>query len=302
MRWTLRLALSLCLAGAALPAFAQQQPVSPAVLLLRTGRRTQDRTRAAETLGATRPPGAREALERALGDRAVAVRLAAVEALRQLGDTEALPALRACARDRDEDVRRDAERVVRAFEAMPSARPAGALRPAATSAPAPPPPIDWRQVRFLVRIGALSNQARANPEDLRTMRTTIAATLASSRAVVLEDGPLPADALRRLERRQIDRYTVEGGVQSIRPGADPTSVAMRAQVSYALIAEPARTIVGSLDGAATASEPRVSAPNAPDPVPRLIQRAIEAATQGALQSLERELTGRVPRRRSRHRH
>lgn len=298
MRRTLRLALAAALSLVALPASAQQQPqLSPAVLLLRTGRASRDRVRAAETLGATRPPGARDALERALHDRAVVVRRAAVEALRQMGDPGALAALRDASRDRDAMVRREAARVVLALESMPSAqRPAA---PAAPAAPAPPPPIDWRNVRFVVGIGTLSNQARSNPEDLRTMRTTIAATLASSRAVALDNGALPQDVSARIARGRIARYTVEGGLLSIRPGAEPETVAMRAQVSYALVAEPAHTIVGSLDGAATASEPRLRAPNAPDPVPRLIQRAIEAATQGALQSLERELSARGTGRRSR---
>ncbi|MFO0631205.1 MAG: HEAT repeat domain-containing protein, partial [Polyangiales bacterium] len=84
------------------------------MLLLRTGRSSRDRIRAAETLGATRPPGAREALERALGDRAATVRQAAVEALRQLGDTAALPALRAAARDSNAGVGGDGAPVVRA--------------------------------------------------------------------------------------------------------------------------------------------------------------------------------------------
>ena len=267
--------------------------MSPAVLLLRTGRSTRDRVRAAETLSATRPPGAREALERALQDRAVSVRRAAVEALRQLGDTASLPALRNAARDRDATVREDVARVVTALEAMPSAR--GGARPPAT--PAPPPPVNWRRVRFVVTIGTLSNQARSNPTDLQTMRSTIAATLASSRAVALDTGNLPADVAARIARGDIGRYVVEGGLQSVRPGADPQTVSIRAAVSYALIAEPAHTIIGSLDGAATVSEPVVRAPNAPDPVPRLIQRAIEAATQGALQSLERELESRARERR-----
>jgi hypothetical protein len=274
---------------------SQRTGVSPAVLLLRTGRSSRDRIRAAETLGATRPPGAREALERALRDRAVPVRLAAVEALRQLGDTAALPALRAVAQDPNAGVRDDVARVVRALESMPSAR--GTAPTPAAAAPTPPPPVQWGRVRHLLTVGNLSNQARSHATDLQTMRATIAATIGSSRSVAVHPGSLPADVAARVARGQISRFSLEGGLRAIRPGSDPNTVSIRAEVSYALIEEPGHNIVGSLDGAATVSEPVLRSPNAPDPVPRLIQRAIEAATQGALQSLERELDGRGRRRR-----
>lgn len=292
------LALVVALVGASHLAWSQPSPragVSPAVLLLRTGRSSRDRIRAAETLGATRPPGARDALERALRDRAAPVRQAAVEALRQLGDTAALPALRAVARDPNPGVREDVARVVRALESMPSAR--GSTPIPTVAAPAPPPPVQWGRVRHLLTVGSLSNQARGHATDLQTMRATIAATIASSRTVAVHPGSLPADVASRVARGQISRFSIEGGLRAIRPGADPNTVSIRAEVSYALIEEPGHNIVGSLDGAATVSEPVLRSPNAPDPVPRLIQRAIEAATQGALQSLERELDGRGRRRR-----
>jgi len=291
-------ALVVALVGGSHLAWAQPSPrpgVSPAVLLLRTGRSSRDRIRAAETLGATRPPGARDALERALRDRAAPVRQAAVEALRQLGDTAALPALRAVARDPNAGVRDDVARVVRALESMPSAR--GTTPTPVATAPPPPPPVQWGRVRHLLSVGNLSNQARSHATDLQTMRATIAATIASSRSVAVHPGSLPADVASRVARGQISRFSIEGGLRAIRPGADPNMVSIRAEVSYALIEEPGHNIVGSLDGAATVSEPVLRSPNAPDPVPRLIQRAIEAATQGALQSLERELDGRGRRRR-----
>lgn len=292
---TLALALALVMSAARGEAqTSRRASVSPAVLMLRTGRGSRDRVRAAETLGATRPPGAREALEGALRDRAAPVRRAAVEALRQLGDTAALPALRLASTDRHPGVRSDVARVLRALETMPSALGG---RPAVPAAALAPPPVQWRDVRYLIGIGRLSNQARSNPTDLQTMHSTIAATLGSSRSVAVDNGALPPEALTRIARRQISRFSIEGGLSAIRPGADPASTSIRAEVSYALIEEPSHNIVGSLDSAATVSEPRLRAPNAPDPVPRLIQRAIEAATQGALQSLERELDGRGRRRR-----
>lgn len=299
MRCALPLAIALALLGATDLVAAQTDPrahASPAVLLLRTGRGARDRIRAAETLGATRPPGAREALERALRDRSVLVRRAAVEALRQLGETASLPALRDAARDRDRVVREDVARVVSALEAMPSA--GGAVR-ATQRIPVAPPPVRWAQIRYLLTLGNLSNAARSNATDLQTMRATIAATIASSRTVAIDTGALPPAALTRIARRQISRFSIEGGLRSIRPGADPQTVSIRADVSYAIIEEPGHNIVGSLSGAATVSEPVLRSPNAPDPVPRLIQRAIEAATQGSLQSLERELDSRARRRRRR---
>lgn len=206
----------------------------------------------------------------------------------------ALPALRAAQRDRSRAVRDDVARVLRALESMPSAQ---GTRPAIPAAAAAPPPVRWREVRHLLTIGRLGNQARSNADDLRTMRETIAATIGSSRSVAIDTGALPPEALTRIARRQIARFGIEGGLSAIRPGADPNTTSIRAEVSYALVEEPAHTIVGSLSGAATVSEPVLRAPTAPDPVPRLIQRAIEAATQGALQGLERELDGRARRRR-----
>src|SRR5262249_17354866 len=81
------------------------------------------RVAAALALGKSKSPGARPALEKALGDAHPAVRSAAAAALGTLGDARAIPALKtALGTESDAGVKAEMERVVQSLGTAP-ARP-----------------------------------------------------------------------------------------------------------------------------------------------------------------------------------
>ena len=91
--WSCALALGLTLAGTALAPPAAAQDTATAIRELADSNDFRVRVTAALVLGRTKPPGAREPLERALSDAHPAVRIAATTALGALGDQDSLPAL-----------------------------------------------------------------------------------------------------------------------------------------------------------------------------------------------------------------
>jgi hypothetical protein len=295
------------------PAAVDAQSIAAPVLALRTARAPRARVRAIEDIARMRPEGGRAALEDALRDRSPSVRRAAAISLGELGDPAAIAALNACQSDRDRNVQRAATASARALASLPpTARPSnaagtlaqrpgtpGGFYPAAAVRPAPAPvAVDWRTVRVLVSIDRIANRASASPADLDLARDTMRRAAQSTPGVALHPGgPLPAVAQQRLRARTLRWFSLEGSITQLQRQQDPTAARVRAELSLAIVAEPAHNIIGTLSTAASAQEPPLP-PGAPEPWNRLSQTAIETVARGAIQRLQEQFTAPAPTRRT----
>ncbi len=286
-----------------LPSAAAAQSVAAPILALRTARAPRARVRAIEDIARMRPIGGRAALEDALRDRAASVRRAAAISLGELGDPAAIAALNAAQRDRDRNVQRAANASVRALGTLPQGpgNAVGALgqraMPAAAARPVAPPPVDWRTVRVVVGVDRIANRASATPADLDVAREAMRQAAQTTAGVALHPGgPLPAAAQQRLRTRALRWFSLEGSVTQLQRQQDAAGVRVRAELSLAIVAEPAHNIVGTLSTAASAQEPPPP-PSAPDPWARLTRTALETVARGAIQRMQEQFASPTPARR-----
>ncbi len=296
---TLALCLSLSLSFVTSGAFAQS---SPAIDLLRRSHDARARARAAEALGRLRPMGARAALEAALGDRAAPVRAASARALEALGDPAATTALNRHALDRDPGAR---EAVMHALHTLMARMPThtastwspqSAANPAATpstppvAVPAPARRINWPRVHVLISLGNIANHATLDASHVLHLREALQSAMVEDERYALHPGTtLPPSVTARLRSGSLRRYSLEGGLTTLRESGN---IAVRAEVSLILLSEPAHAIAATLAGSGTVQETPPVIPNLPDPLPRLRLRAIEAAAHGALRELQGQLLNR----------
>jgi len=289
-----------------LPSAAAAQSVAAPILALRTARAPRARVRAIEDIARMRPIGGRAALEDALRDRAASVRRAAAISLGELGDPAAIAALTGAQRDRDRNVQRAATASARALATLPLPPAAGngvaalgqrAAFPAAAARPAPPPPVDWRTVRVVVGVDRIANRASATPADLDVAREAMRLAAQTTAGVALHPGgPLPAAAQQRLRTRALRWFSLEGSVTQLQRQQDAAGVRVRAELSLAIVAEPAHNIVGTLSTAASAQEPPPP-PSAPDPWGRLTRTALETVARGAILRMQEQFAAPTPARR-----
>lgn len=304
-------ALTLAIALMAPGALAQ---TSPAIDLLRRSHDAGARARAAEALGRLRPMGARAALEAALTDRSPAVRIASAQALEALGDPAATAALNHHALDHDARAR---EAVMHALHTLmermpghaasawttqptgtPGAATGAAVPTQAAAAPAgqaivvPVRRVDWRRVRVLISLGPIANHATLDAGHVAHLRQALQAAMVEDERYALHPGTtLPAAATARLRSGSLRRYSLEGGLTTLRESGS-SNLAVRAEVSLVLLSEPAHAIAATLAGSGTVQETPPVIPDLPDPLPRMRLRAIEAAAHGALRELQSQLLNR----------
>src|SRR5581483_540498 len=137
---------------------------SPAVGVLLSARPARARVRAAESIGRTRMPGGRQALEAALNDPDARVRTASATALAAYGDAAAVPTLVAHGNDHNRRVRDAITAAVselRAHASIVGAPSVGVVRPMVAGGGPPSgtvvstdtlafgasrAPVDWRRV------------------------------------------------------------------------------------------------------------------------------------------------------------
>jgi hypothetical protein len=233
------------------------------------------RVTAALVLGRTRPPGAREALERALTDPHPAVRIAVTTALGALGDQDSLPALE------------------RRLRSEPSPGVAAQIRTTIDNLRRGPPSepdddSDSQQlpagVRYVVKLGTMRNLAGVRGEDLR--RVLREATRARAKelkdAAVLEtDSPLLAQAARR----HLPVVTLDGNVTQLLESRVATSMQVQAHVEFTVRRD--QTLRGTLSGGATTSG---SGPSITEEGRRRLEdEAVDGAVQSALRGADQGL-------------
>lgn len=303
------------------PAAWSQSMTSP-ISALRASAAPRARVRAVQEIARTHPDGGREALESALRDRAPTVRRAAAISLGGFGDRAAIAALNDVLDDRDRSVRAAAQASVRALSSLPaqpaSGRPAsaygtnsygagafgsvvptGRAQPAPAAAVATPPaPVDWRRVRLVVSVNAVQNRASSNAADTETMRQSLRRAVETSPDLALHAGALPTVAQARLRTRALRWCALEGSLASLQRTQDASGVHVRAELSLAILQEPAHNIIGTVSTTASATEQVF--PGGTDPTARLSRAAIEVAARGAVQRLQEQfVTPPAGRRRAR---
>ncbi len=312
---TVRVSLLTLFAALALvlqcPSAWSQSMTSP-IGALRASATPRARVRAVQEIARTHPDGGREALESALRDRAPTVRRAAAISLGGFGDRAAISALNNVLDDRDRSVRSAAQASVRALSSLPaqpaSTRPANAYgtgsygtgafgsviptgyaQPAPAAAVSPTPaiaPVDWRRVRLVVSVNAVQNRASSNAADTETMRQSLRRAVETSPELALHSGSLPSAAQARLRTRALRWCALEGSLASLQRTQDASGVHVRAELSLAILQEPAHNIIGTVSTTASATEQVF--PGGTDPTARLSRAAIEVAARGAVQRLQEQ--------------
>ena len=233
------------------------------------------RVSAALYLGKTKPPGAREALERALADAHPAVRVACANALGALGDPAAVGAL------------------ARRLSSEPSASVKAQIQSsvdtlrkgvAAEQAPDTGRRTIGAGVRFVVRLGAMRNPTGIRGEELRRVLNDAS----RSRAQLLKGAAVADDSamLAQAAERHLPVITLDGSLNQLVESKVEGNVQVQARVEFAVRRE--QILKGTLSGAATTFG---SGPTLSDQGRRRLQDdAVDGAVQSALRGAEQGLS------------
>lgn len=232
------------------------------------------RVSAAVTLGRARPPEAREALETALGDRHPAVRIAAANALAELGDPLALAALeRRLASETSASVKAQMQSAIQQLQRGVTADQGGARRGLGPN------------VHYVVRLGAMRNSTGVRGEEMRTVLhdATRSRARALKGAAVVPDGD--STLLSQASGRRLPIITLEGSLTQL--AESPISGGIQVQARVELLVRRDQILKGTLTGGATTFG---TSPTLSDLGRRRLQDdavggAVESALRGADQGL-----------------
>jgi hypothetical protein len=250
----------------------------PAGALRDLGESTDFRVRvsAALYLGRTKPPGAREALEHALGDAHSAVRVAASAALLALGDPAAIAALsRRATVEPSASVKAQIQSTIDALH----------RGVAAEQAPADGHRSLGPNVRYLVKLGAMRNPSGVRGDELRQVLHAAARSRAHGiKGAAVVDGADPT-LLAQAAERKLPIITLDGSLTQVNESRVEGSVQVQARVEFAVRRE--QTLRGTLSGAATTFG---STPTLTDQGRRALQDdAVDGAVQSALRGADQGL-------------
>jgi hypothetical protein len=238
------------------------------------------RVSAALVLGRAKPPGARQKLERALGDPHPMVRIAAAAGLAALGDPAAIPVLERRARE---------EQMVGVKTKMQEA--ATQLRPPPTAAPASAPK-HLGHAKYVLEIGTMSNNSGIVDDRCSgVMADATKRELEGKGQLVLgpEDNVLRAQA----KQKNLPTYRIEGSLAKLSQvqSADG-SFMMQARVEFSVVKVPQQTLQGTLSGAASTQGSSSALANASS-MQMLRQQVIGGAVESAMQNADRRLLANI---------
>jgi hypothetical protein len=228
------------------------------------------RTNAALFIGRSRPPGGRQALERALGDPHPTVRGAAASALVVLGDSAALAALeRRLASEPAPAVRARLQAALDGLRGVTAPQPTDARRELASD------------TRVVLRLGIMRNNSGVRGEELRRVLHDAARERARSlRGAEVADSD--ATLLAQAAARRVPVMTLDGLLSHLTESLADGTVQVRAMVEFALRRE--QELRGVLSGAATSFG---SGQTISDQGRRRLQEdAVDGAVQSALRGAE----------------
>ncbi|HEX8794153.1 MAG TPA: HEAT repeat domain-containing protein [Polyangiaceae bacterium] len=232
------------------------------------------RVSAAVTLGRTRPPGAREALEIALGDKHPAVRIAAANALVELGDPLAVAALgRRLGSESSPSVKAQMQSAIQQLQRGVTADQGGGRRGLGPS------------VRYVVRLGPMRNATSIRGDEMRT----VLHDAIRSRARALKGAAVAPDGdstlLSQASGRRLPVMTLEGSLTQLAETRIASGFQVQARVECLVRRE--QVLKGTLTGGATTYG---TSPTLSDLGRRRLQDdavagAVESALRGADQGL-----------------
>lgn len=232
------------------------------------------RVSAAVTLGRARPPGAREALETALGDVHPAVRTAAANALAELGNPLALAALeRRLATETSQSVRAQMQSAIQQLQRGVTADQGGARRALGPSA------------RYVVRLGVMRNSTGVRGDEMRTVLhdATRSRARALRGAAVAPDGD--SRILAQASGRRLPVITLEGSLTQLAESRITGGIQVQARVEFLVRRE--QVLKGTLTGGATTfgTSPTLSDLGRRRLQDDAVDGAVESALRGADQGL-----------------
>lgn len=196
-----------------------------------TGGDFRVRVVAAMLLGKSKAPGARPALEKALGDPHPAVRAAAAAGLGALGDAGALPALNAA-------LAKETATNVQAQFANTIKRLSGAAAAAA-------------KPRFLIALGRLENKSGVSGIELASaLKVGTRSKMSQVPGVeVVADG---TDISAASKSRGLPGFTVDGSLMQLAKKQSSDGVGYAARVEYLIRKMPEQALKGTMSGNAQA--------------------------------------------------
>lgn len=194
---------------------------------LATGTDFRLRVAAALSLGKSKNPGARPALEHALKDAHPAVRAAAAAALSALGNTAAIPALK---------------------EALDGESSVTVRSQIATTIERLKPPS---KARYLISLGKFENRSAIKDTALGVLlRDRTRSQVAQVPGVELvNDG---ADVGAAGKSRQLPAFKIDGSVTQLSKRQGNDGISFSAKVEYVIREMPGQTLKGSMTGSARA--------------------------------------------------
>jgi hypothetical protein len=268
-------ALALGAAAAASAPLAPADDGSVAVRELSESNDFRVRVSAALLLGRTRPPGARDALERALGDPHPAVRIAAATALGAIGDPACLVALeRRLSSEPSPGVVAQLRATIDLLRRGSSGDPGDGSSDQQLAG----------SVRYIIRLGGMRNGAGVRGDELKRVLRDATKSRAKSlhdAAVAEADSPLLAQAAQR----RIPVVTLDGNVTQLLESRVAGSLQVQAHVEFTVRRD--QTLRGTLSGGATTfgSGPTIS----DDARRHLEDEAVDGAVQSALRGADQGL-------------
>jgi hypothetical protein len=235
------------------------------------------RISAALVLGHTRPDGAREALEEALGDVHPAVRVAVARALGSLADPAALPALeRRLANDASASV--TAQLRVAIAQLRRGSGSDGETADAHRLAPG---------VRYLVELGSMSNHSAIGGERGDALALVLGGAARARAGAMKGTAFLDGDAGLRQQaaQRHVPVITLDGNVTQVTESRIGGGTQVQVRVEFAV--RRGQTLKGTVSGAATTFGPGADLTD--QGRRRLEEDAVQGAVQSALRGAEEGL-------------
>lgn len=228
---------------------------------LATGSDFRLRVAAALALGKSRSPGARPALEKALGDPHPAVRSAAAAGLGALGDANSLPALRTAAgREADVGVKTEMEQTIKRLSGRaPQAK-----------------------AKFLVTLGKLENKSGvSNTALLGALKASARARMSQVPGVeVLAEG---TDAVAEGKSRNLPAFALDGSITELARKQVSDGISFKARVEFLVRKVPDQTLKATMNGAAQATAD-LKEVKGPSEMSQLQIDAVDGAVDGALKT------------------
>jgi hypothetical protein len=192
------------------------------------------RVAAALSLGKSRSPGARPALEKALTDPNPAVRAAASAGLGAIGDPGAIVALKqALARETTPNVQSQFETTIKRLGTGTGSK------------------ANLSKPRFLISLGKLENRSGVTaPEVITALKAATRAKMGAVPGIeVLTDG---SDISAASKSRNLPGFTVDGSLTELAKKQSPGGVSYSARVEYLIRKMPEQSLKGTMSGNAQA--------------------------------------------------